>query len=38
MIMFLNYVGVAILIYLIITGVKLIFTELKEIGKKQKKK
>ena len=37
MIMFLNYVGVFILIYLIITGVKLIFQELKEIGKKSKK-
>ena len=37
MTMFLNYLGVFILIYLIITGIKLIVTELKEIGKKSKK-
>ena len=35
--MLLNYVGVIILIYLIIIGIKLIISELKEIGKKSKK-
>ena len=37
MIMILNYVGVIILIYGIITGMRIIASELKELSKKSKK-
>ena len=37
MILTFKYISAFILIYLIITGIKLIFSELKEISKKSKK-